>query len=144
MEKEHLDILISMIKNLEKKNLEFDRYLSSLNILSRNNMLKEIISDIIKNNKFFQSIQLKEGDIYLAKDELEKFSSETYIEKLILKIQNEPSKKIIILREFLNRLDGISESDLNVILKSLKNKNNEDLNKELLNLISIFKFKSLK
>ena len=144
MEKEHLDILISMIKNLEKKNLEFDRYLSSLNILSRNNMLKEIISDIIKNNKFFQSIQLKEGDIYLAKDELEKFSSETYIEKLILKIQNEPSKKIIILREFLNRLDGISESDLNVILKSLKNKNNEDLNKELLNLISIFKIKSLK
>ena len=144
MEKEHLDRLISMIKNLEKKNLDFDKYLSSLNILSRNNMLKEIISDIIKNNKFFQSIQFKNGDVYLAKDELENFSSETYIKNLILKIQNEPSKKIIILREFLNKLDGISESDLNVISKSLKNKNNEDLNKELLNLISIFNMKSLK
>ncbi len=144
MEKENLDILISMIKSIEKKNLEFDRYLSSLNFISRNNMLKEIISDIIKNNKFFQSIQLKDGEVCLAKDELEKFSSETYIKNLILKIQNEPSKKIIILREFLNRLDGISESDLNVISKSLKNKNNEDLNKELLNLISIFSLKSLK
>ena len=144
MEKENLDKVLSMIKGIEKKNLEFERYLSNLNIFSRNSMLKEIISDIIKNNKFFQQIQLEDESICLAKEESEKISTDNYIEELILKIQNEPSKKIIILREYLSKLEGISENDLNVILTSLKNKNLEELKPELLNLTKIFNIKNIK
>ncbi len=144
MEKENLDKVLSMIKGIEKKNLEFERYLSNLNIFSRNSMLKEIISDIIKNNKFFQQIQLEDESICLAKEESETISTDNYIEELILKIQNEPSKKIIILREYLSKLEGISENDLNVILTSLKNKNLEELKLELLNLTKIFNIKNIK
>lgn len=144
MEKEHLDKLISMIKSIEKKNSEFERYLSNLNVISRNNMIKELISDIIRNNQFFQSIKLKDEEIYFKKGELKNISSEKYIEELIIKIQDEPSKKTIILKEFLNQLDGISDSDLIVLLKSLKDKNDEELNQELLNLTKIFTIKNFK
>jgi len=131
-----------MIKGIEKKNLEFESYLSNLKILSRNSLLKEIIADIIEKNKNFQRIQLDEEGICLAKEEIEPISNGNYIEELISKIQNEPSKKIIILREYLSKLEGIAENDLNVLLKSLTNKNLEDLNKELLNLTKIFQIKN--
>lgn len=144
MEKENLDKVLAMIKGIEKKNLEFERYLSNLKILSRNSLLKEIISDIIENNKSFQIIQLEDEGICLAKEDLEQVSNGNYIEELISKIQNEPSKKIFILREYLSKLEEISESDLNVILKSLTNINLEDLNRELLNLTKVFKIKDTK
>ncbi len=144
MEKENLDKVLAMIKGIEKKNLEFERYLSNLKILSRNSLLKEIISDIIESNKSFQRIQLDDEGICLAKEDLEQISNGNYIEELISKIQNEPSKKIFILREYLSKLEGISESDLNIILKSLTNINLEDLNRELLNLTKIFKIKDTK
>ena len=144
MENENLDKVLSMIKGIEKKNLEFDDYLSNLRILSRNNLLKEIISNIIKNNQSFQSLQLENEGICLAKEESGQISDGNYIEELISKIQNEPSKKILILREYLGKLEGISENDLNVILKSLTSKNLEDLDKELLNLTKIFKIRDVK
>lgn len=144
MDKENLDKVLSMIKGIEKKNVEFNKFLSNLKIISRNSLLKEIVSDILAKNKFFQRIQLNDKDIYLAKEKLAELSNGNYIEELISKIQNEPSKKFIILREYLNKLEGIAESDLNVILKSLTNKNLEDLNKELLNLTKIFKIKDTK
>ena len=144
MEKENLDKVLAMIKGIEKKNLEFERYLSNLKILSRNSLLKEIVSDIIESNKYFQRIQLDDEGICLAKEDLEQTSNGNYIEELISKIQNEPSKKFFHLREYLSKLEGISESDLNVILKSLTNKNLEDLNREVLNLTKIFKIKDTK
>jgi len=144
MEKENLDKVLSMIKGIEKKNLEFNKYLSNLKILSRNSFLKEIISNILEKNKFFQRIQLNDNGICLAKEELKELSNGNYIEELISKIRNEPSKKIIILREYLSKLQGIAESDLNIILKSLTNKDLEELNKELLTLTKIFKIKDKK
>lgn len=144
MEKENLDKVLAMIKGIEKKNVEFERYLSNLKIISRNSLLKEIISDIIESNKSFQIIQLEDEGICLAKEDLEQISNGNYIEELISKIQNEPSKKIFHLREYLSKLEGISESDLNIILKSLTNINLEDLNRELLNLTKIFKIKDTK
>ncbi|MFX1442564.1 MAG: hypothetical protein ACFFHV_04050 [Promethearchaeota archaeon] len=144
MEKENLDKVLSMIKGIEKKNLEFEKYLSNLKILSRNSFLKEIISDILENNKFFQRIRLSDEGTCLAEEELEELSNGNYIEELISKIRNEPSKRIIILREYLSKLEGIAENDLNVILKSLTNKDLEDLKKELLNLTKIFKIKNKK
>ena len=144
MEEENLDNLLSMIKSIEKKNLEFDTYLSNLKILSRNSLLKEIISNILEQNKLFQGIRVDDKEVCLAKEEVERLSNGNYIEELILKIQNEPSKKFIILREYLSKLEGISESDLNVILKSVTDKNLEDLNKELINLTKIFKIKENK
>ena len=75
---------------------------------------------------------------------MKELSNGNYIEELISKIRNEPSKKIIILREYLSKLEGIAESDLNIILKSLTNKDLEELNKELQTLTKIFKIKDKK
>ena len=141
MEKEDLDELISIIKSIDKKTSELERYLSNLNLFSRNNMLKELVSDIINKNQFFQNIKVRDDEIIIIEGNVEKFSCENYIEQLNLKIQDEPSKKIVIIKDFLNLLDGISKNDLNVLLKSLKDKNHEDLIKELVRLTKIFNMK---
>ena len=51
MEEGKLNSILSMIKGIERKNLEFEKFLSNLKILSRNKMLREISFNIIKNNK---------------------------------------------------------------------------------------------
>jgi len=56
MEKGNLDKILSKIKGIEKKNIEFQKLISTLEIPSRNNMLKEISNDIIRNNKLFKEL----------------------------------------------------------------------------------------
>lgn len=53
MEKGKMDKILSIIKEIEKKNLELRHFVLNLPIISRKNMLKEISQDIIKNNKLF-------------------------------------------------------------------------------------------
>jgi len=51
MEKDKLDETLSNIKSIDKKNLEIEKNLSELPILSRKEMLIEITNDIIKQHK---------------------------------------------------------------------------------------------
>ena len=143
MEKGNLDKILSKIKGIEKKNVEFQKLISTLEIPSRNNMLKEISNDIIKNNKLFKELQVEITGIIVAKEEIENISNYNLIEEIVLKIQNIPSKKIIFLREFINKMEDISENDKGVLLQSLNDEKIEieELKEKMLSLANIFNLK---
>ena len=143
MEKGNLDKILSKIKGIEKKNIEFQKLISTLEIPSRNNMLKEISNDIIRNNKLFKELQVETTGIIDAKKEIENISNYNLIEETVLNIQNNPSKKIIFLREFLNKMEGISENDKDVLLQSLNDEKIEleELKEKMLSLANIFNLK---
>ncbi len=143
MEEGNLSKILNMIKGIERKNADFEDYLSQLKIQSRNKMLREISFNIIRNSKLFQELQVDSKGLCVAKEELENILIYNFIEEINLKIQSNPNKKIIFLRDFLDRLEYISPNDKNVILQSLVDKNIEDLNQEMKNLIKIFKIKDL-
>ena len=141
-EEEEIDKLgkvLSMIKGIERNNLEFENYISNLNIYSRTNLLKEISFNIIKNSKLFQELNVDFKNVQVAKEKKEEILTNNFIEVTILKIRNNPMKKIIFLREFLDNLEDISQNDKDVILQSLKDKDEEELNQEMSNLVQIFK-----
>jgi len=143
MEKNSLNLvnLLFMIKELEKKNNEFENFVSNLDIYSRVNILKEISSHIINNNKIFQELQLEQKTVCLPKEKLEKSQVNNLIEHTFIKIQSDSSKKVIFLRAFLENLKDVSDNDVNVILNSFKNKSDDEIKDELSNLVKIFKIK---
>ena len=143
MEKNSLNLekLTFMIKEIEKKNNEFENFVSNLDVYSRANMLNEISSNIINNNKIFQELQLEQKTACLPKEKVEKSQVNNLIEQTFLKIQSDSSKKVIFLRAFLDNLKDVSDNDKNVILNSFKNKNDDEIKEELSNLVKIFKIK---
>lgn len=140
MERGNKEKIIEMIKAIENKNSEMEEHISNLSILSRNDMLKKITQDIINNNSLLQELIGTEMYIISSK-ETEKNSSSYIIEGYINKIQKNPYKKVIFLREFLGLFqERISDMDKEVILKSLKDeKNEEKLREEMISLANIFK-----
>ncbi len=143
MEKAKLGKILSMIKQIERINLEFEKYLSNLEIISRDNMLKEIVFDIIKDNKIFQELQISDEGLQVGKDVLTSISYYNLLEEIISKIQNDPSQKEHYLREFFSIFDEISENDKKVLTQSLIEKDIEYLNRELNGILKIFKTKDL-
>jgi len=143
MERGNKEKIIEMIKAIENKNSEMEEHISNLSILSRNDMLKKITQDIINNNSLLQELIGTEMYI-ISSEETEKNSSNYIIEGYINKIQKDPYKKIIFLREFLGLFqERISEMDKEVILKSLKDEKNEDkLRDEMISLANIFNLNS--
>ena len=143
MERGNKEKIIEMIKAIENKNSEMEEYISNLSILPRNEMLKKITQDIINNNSLLQELIGTEMYI-ISSEENEKNSSNYIIEGYINKIQKDPYKKIIFLREFLGLFqERISEMDKEVILKSLKDEKNEDkLREEMISLANVFNLNS--
>ncbi|HEY0087753.1 MAG TPA: hypothetical protein VGB37_02855, partial [Candidatus Lokiarchaeia archaeon] len=119
----------------------FENFVSNLDIYSRANMLKEISSNVINNNKIFQELQLEQKTVCLPKEKLEKSQVNNLIEQTFIKIQSDSSKKVIFLRAFLENLKDVSDIDVNVILNSFKNKSDDEIKDELSNLVKIFKIK---
>ncbi|MFX1500818.1 MAG: hypothetical protein ACFFDH_07625 [Promethearchaeota archaeon] len=140
MERGNKERILEIIKAIENKNIEMDEYISNLSILSRNDMLKKITQDIINNNSILQEIIGRSTKV-VSSEVIGKNSSEEIIENYINKIQEDSHKKIIILRDFLDLFqERISETDKEVILKSLKDiKNEEKLREEMQSLANIFK-----
>jgi hypothetical protein len=132
--------ILGIIKEIENKNTEMKDYLSSLKILPRNDMLKEITRDIINNNSVIQELLGSDAQI-IPKEKKEKESIDYTIEGYYNKIQNYPNKKIIFLREFLELFqDRIAEKDKDVILNSLKDEeDNDKLKERMIFLANIFK-----
>ncbi|MHA2394773.1 MAG: hypothetical protein ACXAEX_22820 [Promethearchaeota archaeon] len=134
-----MDKILDMIKDIENKNSEIEKFISSLSVLSRNETLKEIMNDIINKNSVLQEIEKSKGD-YLhggLKEQVNKL--ENMVESYILKIQENPTKKIIYLREFLENFISISSSDKDVIINSLKDENDENkLKEKMTSLVNIF------
>ena len=140
MERGNKEKILEMIKAIENKNSDMEEYISNLSILSRNDMLKKIMQDIINNNSLLQELIGTDTQI-ISREEIEKNSSDYIIESYINKIQKDIHKKVIFLSEFLELFqDRISEKDKEVILKSLKDeKNEEKLREEMISLANIFK-----
>ena len=140
MESDNKEKILQMINAIEKKNLEMDEYIANLSIYTRNDMLKEISQDIISNNHLLQEILGTEEKIVINEKQ-ETLSFDHLVNGYIGKIQQNPYKKVIFLREFLDLFkDRISEKDKDVILQSLKDeKDNEKLSEEMISLATIFK-----
>ena len=142
MERGNKEKILKMIKAIENKNSEMEEYISNLSILSRNDMLKKIMQDIIINNSLLQELIGIETQI-ISSEEIEKKSSDYIIESYIKKIQKDPYKKVIFLLEFLELFqERISEKDKEVILKSLRDSPLNELREEMISLANIFKLKN--
>jgi len=140
MERGNKEKILEMIKDMEDKNSQIEEYISSLSILSRKDILKEISRHILNNNPLLQEIIAKKDGI-ISNDKQEKTNSlSDVIDGYINNIQKDPHKIVFFLSEFLDLFqDQISEKDKDVILKSLKDEKNEGKLKEgMLSLANIF------
>ncbi|MCJ7649634.1 MAG: hypothetical protein MUP85_13550 [Candidatus Lokiarchaeota archaeon] len=140
MDKEQAKEAISLINGIENKQSEIETFLSNLNISSRDEIVKELIIEIIRNNSLFKELDITQEILNDSKS-TESNSKKPIIDHLISSVQNNPSKKIVYLRLFLDKFHEISDQDKNVILQSIKNEKNEDLKEKLLSLVSVFKVK---
>lgn len=139
MEKGNKDRILDFIKEIKDKNSEMEKYLSSLPILSREDMLKEIARKIIENNKVLQEIVGSKEKILSGEAKEKIHTIEERIDKVISNIQENETKKIIYLREFIDTFQEISDNDKNVIIQSLKDEEDINLLKEkMLSLSTIF------
>jgi len=140
MEIEKKDKILNMIEDLEKKNLEIKKFISSLNILSRDDLLKEISLDIIEKNEILKGMIDSKDKRFKIEESEETNLLQSTIESLLSKIENNPSKKVIYLKEYLENFKEISENDRKVILQSLKDENNKKkLEERMISLANIFK-----
>ena len=140
MERGTKEKILDMIEEMEEKNSQIEKYILSLSILSREDILKEISQDIINNNPLLQEIIGIKGKI-ISGDNQEKINSDDdIIDNILGKIQENPHKKVFFLNEYLDLFqDQISEKDKEVILKSLRDEKNEEKLKEgMLSLANIF------
>ncbi len=140
MESRNMEKILEIIKVIEAKKSEMEEYISNLSLHTRNDMLKDISQDIISNNPLLQEILGTEEKIVISEKE-EESSVDHIINGYIAKIQQNPYKKVIFLREFLDLFqDRVSEKDKGVIIQSLKDEeNNEKLRSEMISLATIFK-----
>ena len=140
MKRENFDQIINLISTTEKSNEEINLLISNLTIPNRNELLKEITSQIIRRNPFLNDVKiLNELSSAIEPEVTEPDSIESLLDNLILNIQNNPFKKVIFLKLFLDRFHEISEQDKNVIIQSVKDESIEDIKEKLISLVRVFK-----
>jgi len=131
---------LSIIEDIEKKNREMEVFLSNLTITSRNELLKEITSDIIEKNSIIKEHGFSTENICVSESaSSELISISSIIDNLVSNIQKNPSKKVLYLRLFLDRFHDISDQDKNVLIQSVKDEASEGLKEKMLSLINVFK-----
>ncbi len=140
MERGNKEKILELIGEMEEKNFQIKKYISSLAILSRKDLLNEISLDIINNNSLLREIIGTKGKI-ISKGYQEKPNFlDVIIDGIIEKIHENPQKIVFYLNEFLDLFHNqISEKDKDVIMQSLKDeKNEEKLKEKMISLASIF------
>ncbi|MEJ2249343.1 MAG: hypothetical protein P8Y70_00630 [Candidatus Lokiarchaeota archaeon] len=140
MEKDKVDKFFSLIRTIDRKNVELNKYLKGLAIQSRNSLLKDIHNDIVNKNEFFHNINVTPKEIYPDDNEDKQFIDDI-IEITISNIEKNPAKRIFYLKKFLDKFEDISENDKNVIIQSLKSVKLENLKESMESLISIFEIR---
>ncbi|MHA1933015.1 MAG: hypothetical protein ACW96X_10765 [Promethearchaeota archaeon] len=139
MERGNKDKILRMIDEIEKKNSDIEKYISGLSILTRNESLKVIMNDIIEKNDILQEIEgSKRPHLHTVINDKTNVLREI-VNNCVFKIQENPTKKIIYLREFLDNFKSISKNDREVIINSLQDeKNKEKLKEKMTSLVTIF------
>ncbi len=140
MEREIVDKTLSILKDIDEKNLKIEELLSDMSISSRNDLLREISHDIIEKNKLIKEHGLSNEFICepMSSDP-EVISINTLLDNLVSNIEKNPSKKVIYLRLFLDRFHDISDQDKKVIIQSVKEEDTKGLKDKMLSLINVFK-----
>jgi hypothetical protein len=139
MERGKKDKILELIREIEQKNSEIEKHISSLSISTRNESLKEIMNNIIKKNKVLLEIEGSKGPHLHSGIKESTNLLQKMVESFLLKIQENPAKKIIYLREFLDNFKSISNKDKDVIINSLQDEENVDkLKEEMTSLVTIF------
>ena len=104
MDREDKEKILTMIKEIEKKNLHMEEYISNLSILSRKYILKEITQDIIENNLLLQEI-IGTKEKIISKEKIDKNNSfNQIIEGYLNKIEEAPHKNVIFLIDCFEHL----------------------------------------
>ena len=139
MERGKKDKILELIREIEQKNSEIEKHISSLSISTRNESLKEIMNNIIEKNKVLLEIEGSKGPHLHSGIKESTNLLQKMVESFLLKIQENPAKKIIYLREFLDNFKSISNKDKDVIINSLQDEENVDkLKEEMTSLVTIF------
>ena len=139
MEEGEKEKILNMIKDIEKKKNDIENQISNLSILSRNETLKEIMTGIINNNEVLKEIEKSKGKHEHSGAKEQPSILQNLVNGYISKIQGNPTKKIIYLREFLENFPSISNNDKDVIINSLKDEKNDDkLKEKMTSLVTIF------
>ena len=124
---------------MRKKKKDIENQISNLSILSRNETLKEIMTGIINNNEVLKEIEKSKGKHEHSGAKEQPSILQNLVNGYISKIQGNPTKKIIYLREFLENFPSISNNDKDVIINSLKDEKNDDkLKEKMTSLVTIF------
>jgi hypothetical protein len=140
MERENILKTLSLIEDFEQKNVEIDKILSNLPILSRIELLQEITRDIIEQNRIIKEHGfLKENICDPESSNQEVSSINLLINNLVSTIQKTPSKKVFYLRSFLDKFKDISDQDKNVVIQSIKDEDSEGLKEKILSILKVFK-----
>ena len=108
MDSVNLNKLLDILKDIEKKKSNLQDYFSKLTQSSREELLLDIYEKILDNNLLLE--EARKGGEKLCHD---KASSKqgTTVERIITDVQNNPSKKVFFLKEFLDKFQDISEAD---------------------------------
>ena len=139
MERGKKNKILELIREIEQKNSEIEKYVSSLSVSTRNESLKEIMNNIIEKNKVLLEIEGSKGPHLHSGIKESTNLLQKMVESFLLKIQENPAKKIIYLREFLDNFKSISNKDKDVIINSLQDEENVDkLKEEMTSLVAIF------
>jgi hypothetical protein len=137
MEKGNFEKIYQMIESIEEKNSQLEKYLKNLPFSSRNKMLKEIVRDVVSNNELIRQLGIPIETMY-TKETVSESLIENVVADIVVNIQNNETKKVIYLREFLSMFQEISENDKSVILQSLKDEKGDNLKEKMLSLVNMF------
>ena len=140
MEREIVDKALSILKDIDEKNIKIEELLSKMSISSRNDLLRDISRDIIEKNNLIKEHGLSNDFICLPISlDPEVISINSLLDNLISNIEINPSKKVIYLRLFLDRFHDISDQDKKVIIQSVKDEDTNGLKAKMLSLVNVFK-----
>lgn len=140
MEREIVDKALSILKDIDEKNIKIEELLSEMSISSRNDLLRDITRDIIEKNNLIKEHGLSNEFVCdpISLD-AEVISINSLLDNLVSNIEINPSKKVIYLRLFLDRFHDISVQDKKVIIQSVKDEDTNGLKAKMLSLVNVFK-----
>ncbi|MGV9173542.1 MAG: hypothetical protein ACOC35_13405 [Promethearchaeia archaeon] len=128
MERKNLEKVFSIIQQIEKRNKDLVELLSQTPSLSRDEILENIAQHVVNKNLSELGFS-PEGSCGPG---IQKKEFENSIDQIITNIEQEPSKKVLYLKDFFDLFEDISEQDKNVMLQSFKNIKLADLKEKML------------
>jgi len=140
MEREIVDKALSILKDIDEKNIKIEELLSDMSISSRTDLLRDITRDIIEKNNLIKEHGLSSEFICAPiSSDPKVISINSLLDNLVSNIEINPSKKVIYLKLFLDRFHDISDQDKKVIIQSVKDEDTKGLKAKMLSLVNVFK-----